>query len=217
LQAKLLRVIQEGTFERVGEETPRRSNVHLIAATNRDLEEEVYAGQFRADLYYRLNVFPIHVPPLRARLGDVQLLAEHFATDACARFGVPPKPIAAADIEALCAYRWPGNVRELQNVIERAILLAGDGPLELRQALPHARANSIAHVPADTSSASTYDELRAIERATVLQALEAANYRVSGPGGAAERLGIKPTTLAYRMQLLEIERPRRSAKHAQTR
>ena len=138
LQGKLLRALQEGSFERVGDDRSRRVDVRVVAATNRDLEREVRSGRFRQDLYYRLNVFPLRVPPLRERLEDVPLLATHFAEAATKRFHVPRPRLLRAEAERLQRYDWPGNVRELQNVVERAVILARGGPLRFEALEPSA-------------------------------------------------------------------------------
>ena len=216
LQAKLLRVLQEGEFEPVGSSTPRRADVRLIAATNRDLAAEVAAGRFREDLYYRLNVFPVAVPPLRDRGDDVLLLAEHFLRRSAAQQGRPAALLDARGRGAVRAYGWPGNVRELQNVVERALILAGDGDPDLAALLP-VPANAAAAPAAAGSGAVAADcpvrvltetEMLAAERSNLLRALEQAGWRVSGSGGAAELLGLPPSTLATRMRKHGLTRPR---------
>jgi transcriptional regulator with GAF, ATPase, and Fis domain len=201
LQSKLLRVLQEGEFERVGDEATRRVDVRVVAATNRDLNREVAEGRFRLDLFYRLAVFPVEVPPLRDRLRDVPALAAHFVRQACTRFNLPQPRISQREIEALQTYRWPGNVRELQNVVERAVILARGGlltfELPIKQALPQEA------VP-DPAAIVTERELRMKERANLVSALRTAGGRVSGAGGAADLLGIKPSTLASRVKAFEI-------------
>jgi transcriptional regulator with GAF, ATPase, and Fis domain len=197
LQPKLLRVLQEGTFERVGEDVTRQVNVRVVAATNRDLRLEVAAGRFRLDLFYRLGVFPIEVPPLRERRDDIPLLAAHFVRQACARFHVPEPRLPQREVERAKAYGWPGNVRELQNVVERAVILARGGTLSFE--LPGASAS--APLPGRPQTAIIPEhEWQALERANLLAALEAAGGKVSGPGGAAELLGIHPATLASRLR-----------------
>ncbi|WP_020185683.1 sigma 54-interacting transcriptional regulator [Methylopila sp. 73B] len=207
LQSKLLRVLQEGQIERVGEERTRKVDVRVIAATNRDLDAEVRKGTFRRDLYFRLNVFPLHSAPLRERPEDIPPLALNILR----RPGraAPGKPLALTegDVRRLTAYDWPGNVRELENVMERAIILARDG--KLRIDLP-AASGSRAAAPAPSKEAGheilTAQDLRARDAANIRAALLAAGGKVSGPGGAAERLGLKPTTLASRMKALGVER-----------
>ena len=200
LQAKLLRVLQERSLERIGEERTRRIDVRVIAATNRDLAAEVKAGHFREDLFFRLNVFPIHCAPLRERPEDVPLLAEHFLRQSCERLGVAPPTLTRAAVEDLVAYDWPGNARELQNVIERAAILARGGKLvfDLR---PHHRSNGDARLAAPAPAGLiTETERRRLEEETIREALAAAGGRVSGAGGAADLLGVKPTTLYSRIR-----------------
>ena len=208
LQSKLLRVLQEGEFERVGDESTRRVNVRVIAATNRDLQNEVEAGRFRLDLFHRLAVFPLRVPPLRERREDIHILAAHFVEQICSRSNLPRPPLRQRDLEILQQYDWPGNVRELQNVIERAVILARGGPLHFD--LP---VSSRAYVPEQAGQPEapvqkqqilTEEELRAQERENLRRALEQTGGRISGPGGAAELLGVHPNTLAYRLKKLGI-------------
>jgi transcriptional regulator with GAF, ATPase, and Fis domain len=215
LQGKLLRILQDGEFEPVGSSHTRRVHVRILAATNRDLSQAVQAGEFRSDLYYRLNVFPIHVPPLRDRDEDIPLLATVFAQRYARRLGRTLEPLSRDCICRLKAYAWPGNVRELENVMERAVITARDGKLNLDRALPEAPADS-ARAAVTTLRASedvparilTVEELHDIERANLLRALESARWRVTGESGAARLLGMKPTTLSSRMKALHIARPR---------
>ena len=208
LQSKLLRVLQEGQYERVGDDRTRDADVRIIAATNRDLAHEVETGRFREDLYYRLNVFPIRVPPLRERPEDVALLAEHFLGRANRKFERQAR-LREDDLEALRRYAWPGNVRELQNVIERAVITAKKTRIQLD--LPYADRHA-APAPATPSSEPpaspilTEEAIRALERANLLAALERAGGKVYGEGGAAQLLGMKPTTLASRIDRLGIKR-----------
>jgi len=208
LQGKLLRVLQEGEFEPVGSSRTRRVDVRVIAATNRDLEQAVRDGSFRADLYYRLSVFPLRLPPLRARGDDVVVLAESLAGNLARSLGRPPPALDAADASALRAYEWPGNVRELRNVLERAIITSPDGRLHLERALP-------ARLPAPPPPGGdrgpdgeilTDASLRRLERDNTLAALARAGGRVGGAGGAAELLGVRPSTLKSRMKALGIGR-----------
>ena len=209
LQSKLLRVLQEGQFERVGEERTRTVDVRVVAATNRDLAAEVRAGRFRQDLFYRLGVFPIQLPPLRDRLTDIPALASHFVRVSAARMGVPTPRHGPAEIAVLKRYDWPGNVRELQNVIERAVILSRGGPLRLPPELGSAsepRAGSpppsLPAVP-DAESLSLADVAR-LEVQVIRAALAAANGKIYGPDGAAARLGLRPTTLASRIKAAGI-------------
>ncbi len=210
LQPKLLRILQEGEFERVGDESTRRVNVRVIAATNRDLRREVEAGRFRLDLFYRLSVFPLEVPPLRDRREDIPALTAHFVRQACLRFHVAEPKVTEREVERARAYAWPGNVRELQNVVERAVILAQGGLLRFE--LPGAE------VAAGVAAAETLPvrevipeaEWRRRERANLMAALEQCGFRVSGKGGAAELLGVNAATLASRIKALEIERPRKN-------
>lgn len=211
LQSKLLRVLQEGTFERVGEERTRTTNVRLIAATNRDLEAEVRARRFREDLYFRLNVIPIEVPPLRERLEDIAPLAAHFIRLACEKLGRPSPRLTQASSAQLLDYDWPGNIRELQNLIERAVILSRDGNLHFD--LP--RGDSKAAPPGANGAArrqapwglSPEIARKQRDRDDIIAALRKANGKVFGRGGAGEILGVKPTTLASRIKALGIDKP----------
>lgn len=210
LQPKLLRVLQEGEFDSVGGSTTRKVDVRVLAATNRDLAKAVKEGRFREDLFYRLNVFPLHVPPLRERGDDVLSLASAFAERFAAKLGRTPAPLSADSARRLKAYNWPGNVRELQNVIERAVITATNDSLNLDRALPEASASSaIADRPAHLSSVTirTAQELEELERANILRALESVNWKISGDGGAARLLGMNPSTLTSRMKALNIKKP----------
>ncbi len=203
LQSKLLRVLQEGQFERIGEERTRSVDVRIIAATNRDLKAAVRAGRFREDLFYRLDVMPIESVPLRERREDIPLLAVHFLEGARRKPAGAALQLSEGDVRRLMAYPWPGNVRELQNVIERGIILARNGRLHID--LPDTAA-PLAPAPALRSAElETESDRRARTRASILAALEASGGKVSGAGGAAERLGLRPTTLASRMKTLGIE------------
>jgi len=205
LQGKLLRVLQEGTFERVGDERTRKVDVRVIAATNKDLEKEAAAGRFREDLYYRLSVFPIDVPPLRKRVEDVALLARHFLESSARRLGLPVPSLKKRHAAELEAYPWPGNVRELQNVVERAVIRSRSGPLEFD--LPGAAAATpIPQAAKGDRPVLTQAQWKQLERDNLRAALEATGWRVSGPHGAAVLLGMKPTTLASRIRALRIER-----------
>ncbi len=205
LQAKLLRVLQEGELERVGEERTRRINVRIIAATNRNLREEAEAGRFRQDLYYRLSVFPLEIPPLRKRIEDIPLLADNFLNRLARQLGRPKPRLTLANIQELQRYSWPGNVRELQHVLERACIVATNGRLrfELENEKPKKKDSG------SSENASTHiltvDELREFEANNIQLALELSEGKIYGEAGAAVKLGMKPTTLASRIKSLGIE------------
>jgi formate hydrogenlyase transcriptional activator len=200
LQPKLLRVLQEQEFERLGSTRTKRVDVRVVAATNRNLEEMVAAGTFRNDLYYRLNVFPIVLPPLRDRREDIPPLVRYFVQKFARRMSRPVETIPADTMAALSAYGWPGNVRELENAIERAVILT-TGPA-LRVAASEFRDRTVA------PSAGAMMTLEAAEREAILRALQESNWVLGGPQGAATRLGLKRTTLQSRLQKLGIDRPR---------
>ena len=211
LQSKLLRVLQEGEFEPVGSSQTRRVDVRVLAATNRDLDKSVREGKFREDLYYRLNVFPIELPPLRARRDDIGLLAAAFAQKFAQRMGRGLEPLSKDCVRRLQAYSWPGNVRELQNIIERGVITSRDGQLNLDRALPESVNAMAAALAADNSMVHrvrTAKELEELERNNIIAALEAAEWKVAGEKGAAQLLGVKPTTLSSRIKALNIERKR---------
>ena len=211
LQPKLLRVLQEQEFERLGSTRTQRVDVRLVAATNRDLEGMVERGGFRVDLFYRLNVFPIELPPLRDRREDVPALVTYFVETVSRKIGKRIGTIPPATMAAFEAYDWPGNVRELQNVIERAVILADAGVLP--NPLPARRVSGPATVPATlptTVPTTLPTTLRDSERALILDALEAVGWVIGGPGGAAARLGLNRTTLINMMKRLGIERPTRA-------
>ncbi|MDH4244826.1 MAG: sigma 54-interacting transcriptional regulator [Nitrospira sp.] len=210
LQAKLLRVLQEGEFDPVGSSTTRKVDVRVVAATNRDLAAAVKQGTFREDLYYRLNVFPVRLPPLRDRGDDVVRLASAFAQQFAAKMGRTLGPLATDDARRLQAYSWPGNVRELQNVIERAVITSTDGRLNLERALPEPTvpaplASGTSEPP--TGTIRTAKELEELERTNILRALEATKWKVSGELGAAKLLGLNASTLSSRMKALKIHKP----------
>jgi transcriptional regulator with GAF, ATPase, and Fis domain len=217
LQSKLLRAIQEGQFERVGEERTRRVDVRIVAASNRDLAQEIARDRFRQDLYYRLSVFPIQLPPLRDRIDDIPELTTYFVKAASARLGVPAATVSRPQLDVLRRYGWPGNIRELQNVIERAVILARGEPLRLDLALPAGALDlppARRERPAEATEGFVTDrEFRKRERQNLLAALVDAGWKIYGRDGAAERLGMKPTTLASRMRSLKIERPRSASAH----
>jgi len=223
LQGKLLRVLQEGEFEPVGGSRTRKVNVRVLAATHRDLEQAVKEGTFREDLYYRLNVFPLRLPPLRERGSDVVLIAENLIEKLARQMGRQVIPLSEDDIVALRGYRWPGNVRELRNVIERALIVSKDGRLHLRRALPAgdpadnagsassdaaAAAAADRAPPAQAEAVLTEARMREFERRNMLRALESCGWRVGGEGGASDLLGVSASTFKSRMKALAIERPR---------
>jgi DNA-binding NtrC family response regulator len=205
LQSKFLRVLQEGQYERVGEERTRSVDVRIIAATNRDLPMEVQAGRFRQDLYYRLNVFPIEVAPLRKRKEDIPLLAAHFLERAARKLKVRPARLTQAHLVQLQGYDWPGNVRELQNRIERALILAENGVMYFDLPAGPGSTGAAAAPPAAGVRAAAGEvlsdiEFRQRERDNVLAALNKTGWKIHGPGGTAELLGLKPTTLISRIK-----------------
>lgn len=208
LQSKLLRVLQEGQFERVGDAKTRTVDVRIVAATNRDLKKESAEGRFREDLYYRLSVFPIELPPLRRRVEDIEALAKHFTAVAAKRFHRPCPGLEPSQIHALKQYPWPGNIRELQSVIDRAVILSDGTRLPLESALPELRDAHESSLPTGTGEGGfvTDVQMRARERSNIVAALEHAGWRVSGPEGAANLLGIKSTTLSSRMRALDISK-----------
>jgi len=205
LQGKLLRALQEGQFSRVGDDHERSVDVRVIAATNRDLQNEVRAGRFREDLYYRLTVFPLRVPPLRERKEDIPLIAQHFVETGTSGPAAGRPKLRKSDLEALQSYDWPGNVRELQNVIQRGLIGARQGRLSL-------------HVPTEFEEDTALDEaksallsdadLRQLERKNLIAVLDRTRWKIAGEGGAAEFLGLHPATLTSRLKSFDIERPR---------
>jgi PAS domain S-box-containing protein len=203
LQGKLLRVLQEGQFERVGEARTRHVDVRVIAATNRDLGLAVRDKLFREDLFFRLNVFPIDCVPLRERIDDIPLLAQHFLKAAAHKLKIGDPRLTEGDMRRLMQYAWPGNVRELQNVIEHAAILARGG--RVRIDLPSVGSGRAAGGRADMAVLLTEDERRDRDRANIIAALEACGGKVFGPGGAAELLNVRPTTLTSRIKVLGIE------------
>jgi transcriptional regulator with GAF, ATPase, and Fis domain len=198
LQPKLLRVLQEQEFERLGSTRTHHVDVRLVAATNRDLTEMANQGQFRSDLYYRLNVFPVLLPPLRARREDIPALVMHFVEIFGKRMGRQIEHVPDETMSALNCYQWPGNIRELQNLIERAVILSKDGVLP--NPLPTTGTPSLVVPTAETT-------LKESERALILRTLEQVRWVVGGPKGAAAKLGLKRTTLIHKMQKLGISRP----------
>jgi formate hydrogenlyase transcriptional activator len=199
LQPKLLRVLQEQEFERLGSTRTHQVDVRLVAATNRDLTQMANRGEFRSDLYYRLNVFPIQLPPLRERREDIPALVTHFAETLGRRIGREIEHIPSETMSALSSYQWPGNIRELQNLIERAVILSDDGVLP--NPLPAAGTEQRAAIFAGVTT------LRDSERTLIQQTLERVGWVIGGPKGAAAKLGLKRTTLIHKMQKLGIARP----------
>jgi transcriptional regulator with GAF, ATPase, and Fis domain len=207
LQPKLLRVLQEGEYERVGEDVTRKVDVRVIAATNRSLSEDVRARRFREDLFYRLNVVPLTLPPLRTRIEDIPLLATHIIADVSKRLRIQTPPLTNADAARLQQYEWPGNIRELQNVLERAVILSKGARLRLDIALADLPAPASPNTWTETDTAETIltdRECRERERANLMKALQRTQGRIYGAGGAADLLGVNPTTLASRLRAFKI-------------
>ena len=202
VQAKLLNVLQEGEFERVGGNKTLKADVRIIAASNRNVNEEVLEGRFRADLYYRLNVFPITVPPLRKRKADIPLLIEYFVPQIASQIGKHIDQIPPVMMERLMAYDWPGNVRELRNVLERAVITSRSSVLQMPAEFESKSPDEARDVPQEWTS------LDEVERRYILKVLEKTEGRIEGPGGAAELLQLKPSTLRFRIKKLGINRKR---------
>jgi DNA-binding NtrC family response regulator len=215
IQNKLLRVLQEKRYERVGDDRTRRADVRIIAATNRDLKKAVSDGRFREDLYYRLNVFPIQVTPLRERLDDIPSLAKHFVELSTRDLKCAKPRLNRAGITKLQNYDWPGNVRELRNVIERAVILARGGALDFElpagnQPTPPTRSVVRIESPSDDTASPrflTEVEMQRRERDNLLSVLQEANWKIKGADGAAELMGVKPTTLLARMKKWGLKKP----------
>ncbi|BBO71426.1 hypothetical protein DSCA_53560 [Desulfosarcina alkanivorans] len=212
LQTKLLRVLQEGEYERLGEERTRKVDVRVIAATNKKLKEEVKNKAFRDDLFYRLNVFPIHVSPLKDRIDDIPLLASHFIEKLSREMNLPMPQLTKANVLDLQAYDWPGNVRELENAIERAMILSRSKKLNFRTIL---EGEGVPVVPDRQDSSNLYvdgilsaDDLYELERDNMIRALKHCNWKIYTDTGAAKLLGIKPTTLIERMKRMKIKKPK---------
>lgn len=203
IQVKLLRVLQEREFERIGGRQPLRADVRVIAATNRKLEKEIAEGRFRLDLYYRLNVFPIILPPLRERKEDIPELAQHFAFRYARKIGKAVTDISPRAMQELMAYQWPGNIRELQNLLERCVLLTSGTVIRETFLPPLAETNTTAVMPSEDGPIKTIEEN---ERDHILAVLKKCNGKVWGPGGAAELLGVPPTTLHSKMKKLGIRK-----------
>jgi len=207
VQSKLLRVLQEQEIERVGDTRTRKINVRVIAATNRDLKKEVEAGRFRQDLFYRLVVFPLDIPPLRERREDIPQLAAHFVRVTARKMNRPLPRFTKTHAAELIAYNWPGNIRELQNTIERAVILAQSGPLRFElAAVPPVESVSTKPQPNEPAKLLTRQQLKLHERESIVTALKQCGGKLFGADGAAELLGMKPTTLASRIKALGIKK-----------
>jgi formate hydrogenlyase transcriptional activator len=216
LQTKLLRVLQEREFERLGSSRTLRTDARLIAATNRDLEAMVSEQKFRSDLFFRLNVFPVHVPPLRERQGDIPVLVRHFTQQFARRMKKAMSTIPSAAMDALCRYHWPGNIRELQNVIERAVIISAGPTLSVDVSdLKFPNADPPVEKPASPKSTNgaLHDVLEETERQQILKALKESNWVVAGTNGAAAHLGMKRSTLQLRMHKLGIARGSGQPRH----
>jgi transcriptional regulator with GAF, ATPase, and Fis domain len=197
LQPKLLRVLQNGEFERVGGHQTIKVDVRVIAATNSDLEKEVKENRFRDDLFYRLNVFPITIPPLRKRNSDIMLLIQHFIDTKSREHGKQFENISKSDMNRLCDYEWPGNIRELKNVIERAVISSEDSTLKL----------DWFYEDIESSQSSSITSLEEMETAHILKVLQECRWKINGENGAAEKLVMHPNTLRSRMKKLKINVP----------
>lgn len=209
-QGKLLRALQEGEFERIGDNKTLKVNVRVVAATNRDMGEEIKAGRFREDLYYRLNVFPVQVPPLRERIDDVIPLALSFLQSACTDLNREPFQLTQSQLQVLQQHSWPGNIRELKNTIERAVISSTGNKLRLDISSidrPSTEAKTPEPLSISPNSYLTFDELKHLEKQNMIAALKHAGWKTWGEGGAAELLGIKPSTLAYQMKVFGIKKP----------
>lgn len=215
LQGKLLRAIQQQSFERVGEGITRHVDIRIISATNRVLEEEIDKNRFREDLYYRLSIFPITVPPLRKRKEDISLLSKHFFARACIEYNKKLPPLSDEQYAMLADYSWPGNIRELKSIIERAVILSKNS-LRLDSALPEDALKQVSTSIIKTAEQIpeiflSDSEFRQLERKNIIAALEKSEWKISGKQGAAELLEMKPTTLASRIKAFEIEGPAKNS------
>jgi PAS domain S-box-containing protein len=212
LQSKLLRVLQEGQFEKLGEDRTRTVDVRIIAATNRDLEDEVRSGRFRQDLYYRLSVFPIEFPPLRERVEDIAILAQQFLVQSARKLGAPVVRLAPGQVKELQAYDWPGNVRELQNVVERAVIRSRGGELDFALRTAADLGNRSSREPDASQKANapvvpgSLGDLKQRERAFIVEALARTGGKIYGPDGAAALLGLKPTTLSSKVHRMGLKK-----------
>ena len=202
VQVKLLRVLQERTFKRVGSNKSIHSDFRVIAATNKNLYEMVKKGNFRSDLYYRISIFPIEVPALKDRIDDIPSLALNFMKKYCVKYVKPIKGIGGAEIEKLMNYSWPGNVRELEHIIERAVIISSGDSLIIPNLEP-AHAGTPVAIPDNAK----LQPLENIQRRHILRVLNSTKWRIRGNRGAAEILGLKPTTLEFRMKKLKISNP----------
>ncbi|WP_419656096.1 two component system response regulator, sigma54-specific [Desulfosarcina variabilis str. Montpellier] len=219
LQSKLLRILQEGEYERVGDDKTRKVNVRIIAATNKSLLSEVRAKRFRDDLFYRLNVFPIQIAPLRDRKEDIQLLATHFVEKLSRKLNVPPPQLTQANILDLQSYDWPGNVRELENTVERAIILSRSTSLNFSAMQDFALTDTEPRVdraakPQNRETVLSADAMQQFDRQNTINALKQCKWKIYGNDGAAHLLGIKPTTLIERMKRMRIRKPSKKASEA---
>ncbi|MBC2838621.1 sigma 54-interacting transcriptional regulator [Robiginitalea sp. SC105] len=206
LQAKLLRVLQEGSFEPVGSSETRKVDVRIVAATHRNLKKSIEEGKFREDLFYRLNVFPIHIPPLRERGKDIELLASAFFKKFAKNRAVSKDPFSESDLARLSNYHWPGNVRELQNIVERYIIIGRNGHPDLEGMLPKKSPSQDGHAETTHEGILTMDEMNKLEKNNIIKALNMTHWRISGEGGAAELLGIPRTTLASKIKKFGISK-----------
>jgi len=209
LQGKLLRALQEHEFERVGDEKTTKVDVRIVAATNKDLLQEVKDGNFREDLYYRLSVFPVFVPPLRDRIKDIAPLTQHFLNISCKELKRDQISVSSAQIKTLAKHDWPGNIRELKNVIERAVILSKTKKLRLDLAMPDIlfeTANVEETININDSEFLTDIQFRELEKINMVKALNFADWKIAGEQGAASLLGIKPSTLTYRMQQFGVKK-----------
>jgi transcriptional regulator with GAF, ATPase, and Fis domain len=206
VQVKLLRVLQEREIERIGDSQPIKTDVRIIAATNRDLPKQVAQGAFRADLFYRLNVFPIMVPPLRERKADIPLLTHFFVQKHAPRIGRQVESVDAQGMQRLVEYPWPGNIRELENIIERSLILNDSEVLKVESELLTGTTAKATATSASVPPAAPADDLNSVQREHILSTLREVNWVIEGEHGAAVRLGLKPATLRHRMKKLGIER-----------